>query len=182
MLMVLLGYKWLMAAFLSMPVISSSLLTGQTNDLQKNFHPFYLSVTEINHNPDSKALEISCKMFADDFEAIIEKNYNTTLDITTDKDKVHFDKYVPDYITKHITIDVNGKPVKLNYVGFEVDKESAYVYMEVPSVSQLKNIIINNTLLYDFTEGQINIVHVIVNGKRKSTKVVNPHSRVDFSF
>src|SRR5438067_957342 len=61
-------------------------------------HPFYISVTEINHNAKDKTIEISCKMFADDFEQILEKNYKTQLDIASDKDKASFDKLIPDYM------------------------------------------------------------------------------------
>ena len=30
-------------------------------------HPYYISVVEINHNPTDKTLEISCKIFTNDF-------------------------------------------------------------------------------------------------------------------
>ena len=39
----------------------------------KILHPFYVSVTEINHNAADKTLEISCKMFTEDLEEILEK-------------------------------------------------------------------------------------------------------------
>ena len=29
-------------------------------------HPFFISVTEINHNIKDKSLEVSCKIFTDD--------------------------------------------------------------------------------------------------------------------
>ena len=41
------------------------------------FHPFYISITEINHNAKDKTLEISCKMFAEDLEETLNKNYKT---------------------------------------------------------------------------------------------------------
>ena len=34
------------------------------------YHPFYISVTEINQNPKEKTLEISCKLFAEDFDFV----------------------------------------------------------------------------------------------------------------
>src|SRR4051812_25875749 len=74
-------------------------------------HPFYIAVTEINYNAKDKDLEISCKMFAEDLEQILEKNNKATLDITSDKDKARFDRYIPDYIGKHLDLIVDGKPV-----------------------------------------------------------------------
>jgi hypothetical protein len=156
--------------------VEKYLSPGQT------FHPFYVSVTEINHNATDKTLEISCKMFTEDLEQIIEKNNKTTLDITTEKDKPSFDKYIPEYVSKNLVLFVDGKPVKLSYVGFEREKESTYCYFQVDNVSSVKKVDINNSLLYDFNENEINIMHVTINGSRKSTKVNYPEKAASLSW
>lgn len=145
-------------------------------------HPFYISVTEINHNAKDRTLEISCKVFAEDLEQDLEKNYKTTLDISKESEKASFDRLIPDYINHHLGITVDGRAAKLNYVGFEKEKESVYCYFEIPNIASLKKIDISNTILYDFAESQINIMHVTVNGKRQSTKVVNPERNASISF
>lgn len=145
-------------------------------------HPFYISVTEINHNAKENMLEISCKMFADDLEQILEKNYKTQLDISSVKDKSQLDRLIPDYIKKHLSLVVDGKLVPINYVGYEKDKESAYCYLEVDHVAPPKKVDVTNSLLQDFNDTQINIIHVIVNGKRQSTKLDFPNKKASFSF
>ena len=127
-------------------------------------HPFYVSVTEINHNAATKSLEISCKFFAEDLEQILEKDYKTQLDISAARDKAAFDKFIPDYTGKHLSLIVDGRQVVLSYVGFEKDKESAYAYFEVSNVASVKNITATNSLLHDFIDQQINIMHVTVGG------------------
>ena len=37
-------------------------------------HPFFVSVTEINHNAKDKTIEIACKIFTDDFETLSKSN------------------------------------------------------------------------------------------------------------
>ena len=148
----------------------------------KILHPFYVSVTEINHNAADKTLEISCKMFTEDLEEILEKNNKTVLDITLEKDKSAFDRYIPDYVARNLVIIVDGKPVKLSYVGFEREKESVYSYFQVDNVSSVKKMDINNSILYDFNENEINIMHVTVNGNRKSTKVSFPEKAASLSW
>ena len=180
--MVLMLYKWFFVFGFSFFAFKPSAEPAFISENTSSVHPFYLSVTEISHNTASKALEISCKMFADDLEAILEKNNGTTLDITTGKDKSSFDKYIPAYMANHLSIVVDGKPARLNYVVYEADKESAYVYLEVLLVPAARKIDVNNTLLHDFTSEQINILHVTVNGTRKSTKLVFPASQAGFSF
>jgi hypothetical protein len=145
-------------------------------------HPFYISVTEINQNAAEKILEVSCKFFADDFEQTLEKAYNTHLDIASAKDKILFDKVIPDYINKHLQLTVDGKPVELRYVGYEKEKESAYAYFEVQNLTSVKQLDAVNTLLHDFRTEQINIMHVTVGGKRQSTKLDYPASKATFRF
>jgi hypothetical protein len=145
-------------------------------------HPFYIAVTEINLNTSDKTLEVSCKMFADDLEQVIEKNNHTQLDITSDKDKVKFDSYIPGYVKNHLSLSVDGKPMALSYIGFEKEKESAYCYFQCENISSLKKIDIHNSILHDYTSDQVNIIHVSINGKRQSTKLDYPNTNASFSF
>ncbi|MEI8059397.1 MAG: DUF6702 family protein, partial [Ferruginibacter sp.] len=61
--MVSIVYKWLMlftwVNFTMSPVASEAPVCN---------HPLFVSVTEIEHNAKDKTLEISCKIFTDDFE------------------------------------------------------------------------------------------------------------------
>jgi Domain of unknown function (DUF6702) len=40
-------------------------------------HPLYISVTEINHNAKDRILEVSCKIFTNDLETVLEKMSGT---------------------------------------------------------------------------------------------------------
>jgi hypothetical protein len=177
-------YKWLLLSVLPIALWHGNKVELLSSSIKRetSFHPFYISVTEINQNTKDKTLEISCKMFADDFEQILEKDYKTQLDISSDKDKANFDKLIPDYMSKHLSLKVDGKPVKLNYVGYEKDKESAYCYFQVDNITSLKRLDATNSILHDFNDTQINIMHVVVNGKRQSTKLDYPSTAASFTF
>lgn len=174
--MVTIFYKWLLICAFWAVTGSSGTKPVSTK------HPFYISVTEMNLNTSDKTMEVSCKMFADDLEQILEKNNHTELDISADKDKAKFDSYIPAYIKTHLSVSIDGKLANLSYIGFEKEKESAYCYFQVENVSSLKKIDINNSILQDFTSDQINIIHVMVNGRRQSTKLDYPATNASFSF
>ena len=168
-------------------VCSGWFITGSSHGEPLSYHapakhPFYIAVTEINLNTSDKTLEVSCKMFADDIEQILEKNNHTQLDISADKDKSKFDTYIPAYVKTHLNVSVDGRATNLSYIGFEKEKESAYCYFQVENISSLKKIDINDSILQDFTSDQINIIHVTVNGKRQSTKLDYPSTNASFSF
>ena len=174
-LMATVVYKWLaVCCFFTM----TSFKPGKETAV----HPLYVSVTEVNHNAAEKSLEISVKVFYDDLEQILEKNNNLQLDILAEKDKHSFDQHIPAYFGKTLVLTVDGKPTKLSYVGFEVDKESAFCYFEIKNINSIKKIDISNSILYDFNDSEMNIMHVTVNGNRKSSKVNYPEKEASFSF
>lgn len=164
-------YKWLFTPLICL------LLAGKPAP-----HPFHVSVIEVNHNATDKTLEISCKIFTDDFEKILAKNYKTKVDLINPADKAPMDSLVKKYILSHLSISANGKPVILHYLGFENDKEAAFGYIEVENVPVLNKINISTNLMYDQFEDQVNIMHVIVNGNRKSTKLNFPETEASLVF
>lgn len=145
-------------------------------------HPFYVAVTEVTQNGAEKTLEVSCKFFADDFEETLQKAYKTPLDINAAGQKEKFDQYIPDYINRHLAFTADGKPLKLSYVGFEKEKESVFVYFEVLNAPLVKQLQVSNSLLHDFKNEQINIMHVTINGKRQSFKLDFPQNKASFVF
>lgn len=145
-------------------------------------HPFFVAVTEVSQNTAEKSLEVSCKFFTDDFEETLQKAYKTPLDILSGKDKAAFDKLIPDYISKRLALTADGKAVRLSFIGFEVEKESVFCYFEVQNLPAVKQLDISNSLLHDFKNEQINIMHVTINGKRQSTKLDFPSHLASFRF
>lgn len=166
-------YKWLL-----LPILALGIPATTPNDV----HPFHVSVIEINHNAAEKTLEISCKLFTDDFEKILGKNYNTKVDLINPPDKSRMDSLVKKYVLSHFSLKANGRPVIMNYLGFEHETEAAYSYIEVPNVPSLSKLDIVNTLLYDMFDDQIGIMHVTVNGNRKSQKLSYPDKETSLSF
>lgn len=143
-------------------------------------HPFYVSVTEMEHNAAASSLEVSFKFFTDDFEQAVNKWGNTSADLL--KDKGNFNKMAEGYIKKHFALAADGRPLQVNYLGYEVEKESVYCYVEVSNAPTIRQIDIDNRLLYNLTKDQVNIIHATVNGKRKSAKLGYPEARVRLSF
>ncbi|MGI8636470.1 MAG: DUF6702 family protein [Segetibacter sp.] len=161
-------------------ILSGSMLVTSAN--RNRFHPFYVSVTEMNYNAKSKSFEISCKMFAEDIEGVLKQNYKTQVDLTNDKLQAQNNNMLNDYMLKHLSFTIDSKPVSFRFVGYEKEKESVYCYLELINVPAVKKMAVNNSILYDFKTEQINIIHVMVNGKRESTKVDYPQSLASFSF
>ncbi|HQW83199.1 MAG TPA: hypothetical protein PK987_01995 [Ferruginibacter sp.] len=171
-------FKWLMVFLMpNFQTASNAYYIEPTGN-----HPIYVSVTQIEHNAKDKTLEISCKIFTDDFEHELRRTYKGTVDLLQPKDKAAMNKLVSAYVQKHLLLNVNGKSALLNFIGYEQDEEGIISYYQVNDIALVKKIDVVDNILFDYKEQQINIVHVIVNGKRKSTKLVNPDATYSFAF
>lgn len=145
-------------------------------------HPFFVSVTEVEHNAQDKTLEISSKIFTDDLEAVLLKNYGTLVDFKKTNEKASQDKLVADYLKKHLVLKADGKPLNLDYVGFEEEREAIWVYCQVTGVATVKKLEMDISILHDYTNSQINLVHATVGGDRKSNKLDYPKRTVVFEW
>ena len=146
-------------------------------------HPIFVSVTEINHNARDKNLEIACKIFTDDLETVLAKATGQKIDLFNPKDTALTGRQISDYISKHLLLKVDGKPVTLSFLGFEREQDAVWSYFEVNNVAGVpKNLAIMNNLLYDNFKQQINLMHVTVAGKRQSTKLDYPESDAAFAW
>lgn len=181
--MVSLLNKWLLLSLTPFTLMINGL--KETSSV-KNFpapHPFHVSVIEINHNAAEKTLEISCKIFTDDFEKTLARINNTKVDLINPPNKAAMDSLVKKYVLSHLTLKANGKPIiNYTYLGFEHETEAVYSYIEVSNVPSLSKLDISTNIMYDTFDDQMNIMHVVVNGNRKSSKLNYPDKEAAFNF
>ena len=168
--MVSIFYKWLMAA-------GVLFICGGSAS-----HPIYVSVTEIEHNVRENSLEVSCKLFTDDFEKTLRAAYRVQVDLLKPGNQALMNSLVDDYIQKHLKLSIDGKAVPLKFIGYEEIEEGIYSYFEATGIAQVKELVVTDNLLYEYKKEQISLLHVSVNGNRKSTKLNNPDAKATFSF
>ncbi|WP_343669593.1 DUF6702 family protein [Chitinophaga sp.] len=156
-------YKWLLPAFFA-------------------FHPFYVSVTEIEHVKAKNEIQVSCRIFADDLENVLKKESKLPLDIIHPSNKAQMDSLIAGYINKHLYINVDGKAVKLTYLGYKIEEEAAWCFLVAQQVTPFKQVKVKDDILYSEHPNQINMIHVIRDGVRKSNKLDNPKATVAVSF
>lgn len=151
-------------------------------DLPSLKHPFYVSVTEINHNARDQTIEVSCKIFTDDLEKILGKISNAAVDLSDQKNKTENDKLIAAYIPRHLQLRIDDKIVTLQFIGSEKESEATWSYFQANNIPSVKKIDINNDLLYELYDSQVNIIHIVVNEKRESTKLSKPDVHAVFLF
>lgn len=168
-------FKWLSAASLCF------ILAGQDGGRGET-HPLYITVTDIKHNPKDKILEISCKIFTNDFESVLEKMARRHVDLSAAADKAASGRLISDYVVKHLRLKIDGNSVVLHFIGSENENDGTWSYFQVNDVPSVRRIDVVDELLYDGFSQQINILQVTVGGERKSTKLDCPAASAIFEF
>ncbi|MBX2940119.1 MAG: hypothetical protein KF880_08575 [Ferruginibacter sp.] len=169
--MALILYKWLMVLF--MPGYLS----------EKPLHPFYVSVTEVVHQPATGNLEVVCKIFTDDFEHTLRMaNPGAKIDLLKNEMQEQMKPLIVSYINTHLKIMVNDRIVPLQFVGYEQEEEGIISYFESVSVPDIQRIQVWCNMLYEYKKEQMNLFHITVHGNRKSFKLNYPDMERTVTF
>ena len=144
----------------------------------KPAHPFFISVTEIRSDSAKKSMNIACKMFTDDLQQALLKLYQHKADL--EKGDNSSAEFLQKYISERLAVSVNGQSVSYRFAGYETEDEATWCYLEAVTFPGDGKVQISNGLLYDFIEGQTNLVHFYKDGRRSSGKLVNPDKVMEF--
>jgi hypothetical protein len=131
-------------------------------------HPFYVSVTDIHYKKEEKSLQVSQKLFWDDFEVALGGNYQQKVDFIKGIPQDRLEIMAAEYLLSHNKITVNGKLVKLEFVGYEIEEDAVWFYMQVKNIPTPNRVIIYNTILTDYFDDQKNITNFYLDEKPKS--------------
>lgn len=146
-------------------------------------HPIHISVSEINYSEKDKALQITSRIFIDDLELAIRAQRNEPeLDLIEPKNGVTTEKMVTDYVLKHLTVKLDGKPQKLNFLGMEREDPALVCYIEIENVKKFKTIEVRNDIIMEVHDDQSSIVHVTYKGPVKSLRFTKNNPTGSFTF
>ncbi len=131
-------------------------------------HKFYVSITKIEYVQEKESLQIITKIFIYDIEDALQKRYDPSISLDSKKQTPADVAFLKEYILQKLKIKVNGKPVKLDYIGQEYDTDMVVAYMEVKGITDLEIIEIENQVLMDMFSEQQNIIHLKTPKSRRS--------------
>ena len=145
------------------------------------FHPYYLSVTEIEYDSRTGMLGMSCKFFTDDLEEALKAGGNSSLDLVRG-DSVRNAKLMSDYVKRHLKVTVDGREVEMRFIGFENGPEATWCYFEQGKMTAPRTLRVEADLLYETKREQINLFHLRFDGSRRSWRLANPERSFEAVF
>ena len=140
----------------------------------KEVHPYHVGSLELNYTDKSETFQITGRFFLDDLENALSDKYGIKIKFHDLKTKAETEKALKDYSANYFKLKVNNQFLKVDFIGYEEDGESVQLYLESEKVSQPQKIETAVSFIYNLYDDQMNIVHIIVNGQRKSSKLAFP--------
>ena len=136
--------------------------------VQATIHPYYVSILEIDYRPDRAALQITMRVFTDDWQLMLNTHYDKTLRLDPDTDTEKVLTHSSDYFQQHLELNLNGTDVTPSVLGKEYQDDQLLLYLEIAGVAELQTLAVSNRILFAELEGQQNIVRIKTPTKRKS--------------
>ena len=150
--------------------------------VQSTIHPYYVSTLEIDYRPDRMALQITMRVFTDDWQLMLNTHYDKTLRLDPDTDTEKVLTHSSDYFQQHLELNLNGTDVTPSVLGKEYQDDQLLLYLEIAGVAELQTLAVSNRILFAELEGQQNIVRIKTPTKRKSFLQSQGRARDVFRF
>lgn len=142
-------------------------------------HKFYLSVTNVGYSEKDQAVQITSRIFIDDFEAALLARYDFKGNLATEKEVALADEYIEKYIRAKFAFYIDGKAAEFDFIGKRYEDDLMICYIEIPNLklSDHKSIAIQNEILTDMYDEQQNVVHFKINGRKKSFVLIKENNK-----
>lgn len=144
------------------------------------FHPFHVSVCDIELNREAKSIQISQRIFLDDLELALNNRYDAGLIIDDESMKSSRDSLISLYLGHRLEVIVDGKKKEARYLGSEFEEDGIWCYIEIEGIKKVKELKVTNTILFEQFDDQANIIHFKKGDFEKSVKLDSENPSITF--
>jgi hypothetical protein len=143
-------------------------------------HPIHISKCQIEHDIDSRHLQITLHVFIDDLELKMKENGMDSLYLGTEFESADADRLVGKYIQEHFRIVVDNEVVELQFLGKEMTDDYAafWCYFESDIPINQSNMQVAYDLLMDLHEDQKNILNFIRLNRSEAYELLHRDKRI----
>ncbi len=132
------------------------------------YHRFYTAIFQINYVPKKKMVQITSRIFIDDFNDALKNQYHKTTFLGTDKETQDDINLMKKYLSEKLKLTVNGKFETMNYLSNEREDKVLICYFKINNITKLKSLEIENSILTEVHPEQQNIIQFSNNGTKSS--------------
>ncbi len=146
------------------------------------FHKFYVGVFQIDYVKEKKAVQITARLFIDDLEKALYKKYNKHFYITTKDEVVDANAYIAKYLDEKLKMKINNKIQSIQFLTKEQEDNIVICYLKINFKDNIKDLEITNNVLSDIFNEQQNLVHLNINGNKKTILFTNTETNQKLKY
>ena len=147
-----------------------------------NSHKYYVSTSLYEFSEDSNSLQITMKIFKDDFTNLINKKEGVELDKLKDLNSIKIKSKISKYLFSNLSLFFDNNKYEPIYLGAKQDTEMITFFLEIENLPSYKLIKLKNTVLFDMFNKQQNIVHFKKGTKKRSFVLRKDKGVTTFEF
>jgi len=130
-------------------------------------HAYHSTITELRYNAAKKQLELSVKVFTDDFEKAISQGQPTHVNLTEAGPRPLV--LASAYLGRTLQVSTTaGAPLQLQVLGMQAENDGYWFYCKVPLPGPVSGVKLRQAALLDAFSDQMNIVNIEANGQKQS--------------
>jgi len=145
-------------------------------------HKYYVSILEFSFNAETEQLELSVKVFNDDWQNALDYRLGEPVLLGSKNEYPQIDSLSELYLNDNIRVAINDTIRTFKLLGSEIDGEATWMYLYVDSVSSFNSIKISCSLLTELFDEQRNIIQVKKSSKIKSALLTKSNNTKEFTF
>ena len=132
-------------------------------------HAYHSSITELRYNPAKQQLELSVKVFTDDFEKALSAGQPTPVSLSAPGPRPL--ALTAAYLQRTLQFKTAaGASLPLQVLGLQAEQDGHWIYCKVPlpGPGPLPGVQLRQALLLEVFGDQMNIVNIEAGGKKQS--------------
>jgi hypothetical protein len=133
-----------------------------------SYHRFYTAIFQINFVPQKKMIQITTRIFMDDFNDALKNKFHKNTYLGTEKESEEDIHLMKKYISEKFKLTVNGKFQPMNYLSNEKEDNVLICYFKITDVSKINSLLLENSILTEIHPEQQNIIQFNNNGTKSS--------------
>jgi hypothetical protein len=132
-------------------------------------HPIHVSVVNLDYSSDSNRINLSIRLFYDDFQSLINYKYNTILDFKksvrmTSKEQQAIISYIH---SSFVITDQNNNDILTEFTGWKVEDVSVWLYFCAKTEPGFQLTQLKNVLMLELFTDQKNLVITHLQGNEQ---------------
>ncbi|OUJ75527.1 DUF6702 family protein [Hymenobacter crusticola] len=146
----------------------SLLITALFISLLAAAHAYHASIMELHYNASKQQLEVSLKVFTDDFEKALSTGQPISISLDQSP-KPQVTALVTALLRRSVVFGTKpGEALPIQFIGIQKETDAHWLYFAVKLAKPVNGIYLRHSLLEDTFPDQMNIVNVEANGKKQS--------------